>query len=594
MPGGPGVYLMLNAAGQVIYVGKAVNLRNRVRSYFREDGGHSPRTRYMVPSIASIDWISTESEVEALVLESVLIKRHQPRNNVLLKDNKGYPFLKLTNEEFPRLVVARQRLSDEALYFGPFPEVSGMYAMLDLLKEIYPLKNCLKPRFPHRVCLNYHIKRCLGPCQGKIGREDYLALVGEVGAILQGKGPRLTERVEKMMGEASENLEFERAARLRDVLRGIEQFAQKQKVIGDPSLEEDIIGLACHESHRSLCAIQLFQVRGGILQGSSTFELEEKGERDGELSELSEKPEKILEAFLSQYYSREVEVPPLVLLPLSLEEPQILTDFLSLKRGGKVRLSSSRKGPQGDFLRMAEENAQAHLERIKLSRAQEEGALAALAVFFDLEQPPHRIECFDISTIQGSDTVASLVVFLDGKPAKSEYRRFRIRREGQDDFASMEEAVRRRFEKLKKEGQEIPDLVILDGGKGQLKAGLQALREVGLSVPIAGLAKRFEEIFLPGAEEPRRPEGAALYLLQRIRDEAHRFAVGYHRMLRGKRMVRSILDGIEGIGPTRRKKLLASFGSVESMREAKVGDFLRAGLPNEVAVRLFRYLQGED
>lgn len=570
LPTGPGVYLMHDAEGAVLYVGKAVNLRNRVRSYFREDGGHTAMTRRMIPRIARFDWISTENELEALVLESVLIKRYQPPNNIRLKDDRGYPYLLVTDEEYPRILLVRER-GKGGRYFGPFPEIGSLYATLELLSQLYRLRTCKTPN-RERPCLNYHIKRCSGPCHGKIPPEEYRALVEEVCSILGGKGG-IEATVERLMREAAERLEFERAARLRDVRKGLDQFAQKQKVVGDPSVDEDIIAVVVHEP---LVCIQLFQVRSGKLIQSRAFDFDAEGAS----------PASVLEAFLGQYYSRAVEIPPSVSIPMELEGEEVLAQYLTLRRGGKVRLHHP-KGAGSDLLRMAERNARESLERSRLARAQDEGALAGLAELCEVSRLG-RIECYDISTIQGSDTVASMVVFEEGKPAKAEYRRFRIKREGLNDFAAMQEVLRRRFGK----DWPKPDLVIVDGGKGQLSAACEVLDELGVEVAIAGLAKRFEELFLPG-QPARRPEGAALYLLQRIRDEAHRFAVTYHRLIRGKRMTRSMLDEIEGIGPARRRKLLQAFGSVEGMRHASVEELARAGLPAEVAKRLLEHLRGD-
>ncbi len=564
LPTTPGVYLMKDARGTIIYVGKAVNLRSRVRSYFREDKGHSGKVRAMVRQIVDLETISTDTEVEALVLENTLIKRHRPYFNILLKDDKTYPYLKLTlNEAYPRLIVTRRRVADGGRYFGPYPDGGAMHATLRLIKQLFPLRQRPKPQFRDRPCLNYSIGRCLGPCQGLVSKDDYMEVVRKVEAFLSGRHRDLVRELEASMREASMALDFERAASLRDQIQAIAKLMEQQKVDADTDADQDVIGLAADESTVS---VQVFQIREGRLTGRREHELDREG---------SELPE-VLGAFIGLFYSDSETVPAEILVREEPQGSELLAEWLTERRGTKVRLKVPQRGDKEKLLRMAETNAQQALERGRLSRwaAIERGpqaALAELAAALDCP-PPRRIEGFDISHAQGSDTVASMVVFIDGKPAKDQYRKFKIRTvEGIDDFASMREVVTRRYRKLNEpdaEGWDAPDAILIDGGKGQLNAAVAALDALGLDLPIFGLAKQFEEIYLPGRKDGIQlgDRSPARFLIQRLRDEAHRFAITFHRNLRGKRMTRSILDEVPGLGEKRKTQLLKRLGSVEAMR----------------------------
>lgn len=591
LPTTPGVYLMKDARGAIIYVGKAVNLRSRVRSYFREDKHHSGKVRAMVRQIADLETLSTDTEVEALVLENTLIKRHRPYFNILLKDDKTYPYLKLTlNEPYPRLVVTRRKVADGSRYFGPYPDGGAMHATLRLIKQLFPLRQRPKPQFRDRPCLNYSIGRCLGPCQGLVSPEEYREVVRKVEAFLSGRHRDLVRELEAAMREASLNLDFERAATLRDQIQAIQRLMEQQKVDAATDVDQDVIGMAADETTVS---VQVFQIREGRLTGRREHELDREG------SELSE----VLGAFMGLFYSEAETIPAEILVR---EEPQgadLLVEWLSGKRGSKVRLKVPQRGDKEKLLRMAETNAQQALERGRLSRwaAIERGPQAALAELGEVLgcPPPRRIEGFDISHAQGSDTVASMVVFIDGKPAKDQYRKFKIRTvEGIDDFASMREVVTRRYRKLSDpdaEGWDAPDAILIDGGKGQLNAAVAALEELGVDLPIFGLAKQFEEIYLPGRKDGIQlgDRSPARHLIQRLRDEAHRFAITFHRNLRGKRMTRSILDDVPGLGEKRKAQLLKRLGSVEAMRALSPEAIAaQGGIPLKVAQAVAAKLQG--
>ncbi|MNR86222.1 UvrABC system protein C [compost metagenome] len=582
LPTTPGVYLMKDGRGTIVYVGKAVNLRSRVRSYFREDKNHSAKVRAMVRQIADLETISTDTEVEALVLENTLIKRHRPYFNILLKDDKTYPYLKLTlNEAYPRLIVTRRRVADGARYFGPYPDAGAMHATVRLIKQLFPLRQRPKPQFRDRPCLNYAIGRCLGPCQGLVSKEDYREVVRKVEAFLSGRHRELVRELEAGMREASAALDFERAATLRDQIQAIGRLMEQQKVDADTDADQDVIGLAADDA---TVAVQVFQIREGRLTGRREHELDREG------SELSE----VLSAFLGLFYSDAETVPAEILLR---EEPmgaELLAEWLTSRRGTKVRLKVPQRGDKEKLLKMAETNAQQALDRGRLARwaAIERGPQAALAELGTALNcpPPRRIEGFDISHAQGSDTVASMVVFIDGKPAKDQYRKFKIRTvEGIDDFASMREVVTRRYRKLadgETEGWEAPDAILIDGGKGQLNAAVAALDALGVDLPIFGLAKQFEEIYLPGQKDGIQlgDRSPARHLIQRLRDEAHRFAITFHRNLRGKRMTRSILDEVPGLGEKRKTQLLKRLGSVEAMRGMTAEAIAeKGGIPLKVA-----------
>ncbi|MEB3220831.1 MAG: excinuclease ABC subunit UvrC [Candidatus Sericytochromatia bacterium] len=593
LPASPGVYLMKGADGTILYVGKAVVLKHRVRSYFQSGKALSPKIRLMVANVADLETITTRNELEALVLEANLIKHHRPHFNALMKDDKAYPFLKLTvQDDFPRLTVVRQRLDDGARYFGPYPDGTGLNHALHLIQKLFPLRKRRTPQFRDRVCLNFHLGRCLGPCQGLADQARYGAMVEEVAQFLQGRHEGIVSRLRREMGQAAEALDFERAAALRDQLASLEAFRQRQKVVGDPEDDQDAVGLAVDE-HRAV--FQLFQVRQGKVIGRLAYELPAEGDEAAEL----------LETFLTQYYGQATDLPREVLLPMAVEGQAVLGEWLTQRRGVKVGVLTPQRGARRDLLDLVARNAEQERTRLALvalasSRSAAVGGPAALAEALELPEVPRRIECFDISHLGGTDIVASMVVFVDGRPAKDAYRRFKLKTvHDNDDFASMREIVARRFQRSKDGDWPWPDLVIIDGGKGQLNAALQALDVVGVARPaIVGLAKREEELFRPHADasQPwtslRLPAGSpALHLVQQVRDEAHRFAVTFQRQLRGKRMVASVLDGVEGVGPARKKALLKRFGSVAAMRALTRDDLVaQAGLPARVVEALYEAL----
>lgn len=588
LPTEPGVYLMKNAQGNIIYVGKAVNLRNRVRSYFQSGKGHSAKVRVMVTQIVDLEIITTRTEVEALVLESNLIKHHRPYYNALLKDDKHYPFLKLTMEEdFPRLVVVRQRLNDGARYYGPYPDGQGMHQAVHLIEKLFPLRKRKNPQFRERPCLNYYMNRCLGPCQGLVDKVRYRQMVDDVASFLEGKHEKIIARLKVEMQTASEELDFERAAMLRDQVQSLEGFRQRQKVVGDPTDDQDAIGV----SHDDQIAIfQVFQVRQGKLIGRLIFSLPAEGEAITD----------VLETFLIQYYERTDNLPREVLLPMAIEGESALAGWLSERRGLKVSVKVPQRGEKRDLMDLVAKNADQELGRQRLVRMAESrtaatGGPAELARALGLETVPSRIEAFDISHLSGSDIVASMVVFIDGRPAKAEYRKFKMKTvHDNNDFASMHEVILRRFRRSQDGDWPWPDLVIIDGGKGQLNAALDAIETVGAECPpIFGLAKREEEVFLPGKKDPLilPANSPSLHLVQQVRDEAHRFAVTFQRQLRGKRMTASVLDEVSGLGPARKKKLIEQFGSVAKLRDLSPEELeSQAGLPKAVAAALYRAL----
>ena len=569
LPESPGVYLMKDARGKIIYVGKAIVLKNRVRQYFQSSRNQAPKVRAMVSHIADFETIMTANEVESLILEANLIKKHRPRYNIRLKDDKSYPYVKVTvQEEYPRVFITRRVVRDGARYFGPYTNVTALRDSLKLLKRLFPMRTCRT--MPERPCLEYHIKRCLAPCVGKVTAEDYGAMIRAVLLFLEGRTDDVECELEHRMNLAAEAYHFETAARLRDQLTAVRKAAERQNIVTGAG-DQDAIGMA--RSAAGVC-VQIFFIRGGKMIGREHFLLrgsEEESDAD------------ILRAFLEQYYNQATFVPREVLLPCAIDAAgqEIIERWLAEKKGGgKVVLLTPQRGTKHDIVEMATGNAEKFLtdEETRRSLADEQtlGAVEELGRYLGLRKLPYRMECFDISHNQGQETVASMVVFEGGMPKKSDYRRFKIKSaEGKpDDFLSMREVTTRRYVGLPKE--ELPDLIIIDGGKGQLSSALEIIRnEAGhKEVPVVGLAKQFELVFTEGNSEPvelprRSP---SLYLIQRIRDEAHRFAITFHRKLRGKRNLVSVLDHIVGIGPKRRQSLWAHFGTLDKIKAASVDE----------------------
>ena len=589
LPDSPGVYIMKNDAGKVIYVGKAVVLKNRVRQYFQSSKGHTPKVRAMVAKIADFETILTGSEMEALILECNLIKKYRPRYNISLKDDKTYPYVKVTlGERFPRVMITRRILKDGARYFGPYTQVGAVHESLKLLRRLFPMRTC-KHMDVDRPCLEYHIKRCVAPCTGQVDPEEYKKMVDEVCLFLEGRTEIVEKHLEVQMLEAADNLQFEQAARLRDQLQAVKKVSEKQRIVTG-SGDQDAIGLS--RSEIGVC-VQIFFIRNGKMIGREHFMLtgsEEESNAD------------LLSAFLKQYYHRAAFIPHEVLLPMEVPEQEIIGEWLADKKGSKVYMEVPQRGTKHDIVLMAENNAAKYLSdeaaRIKTSNEQTEGAVRELGEHLGLSSMPWRMECFDISHIQGSETVASMVVFEGGIPNKSAYRRFKIKSaEGKpDDFLSMREVTTRRYGK--KDVEDMPDLIIIDGGKGQLSSALEIIRGAGhYTVPVIGLAKQFEWIFVEGKSDPviLPRNSQALFLMQRIRDEAHRFAITYHRSLRGKRNLVSVLDHIAGIGEKRRQALRKKFGTIQKMREASLEELAAApGMTKPAAQAVFNFFQAHE
>ncbi len=576
LPDRPGCYLMKDSQGKIIYVGKAVNLKNRVRSYFQSSVNHSPKVKALVARIADLETIITTSEIEALILECNLIKKHRPKYNISLRDDKSFPYIKVTlAEKYPRIFATRKVIKDGSRYFGPYTNAGAMHETIKLLKRLFSLRSCRKLD-AKRPCLQYHIKRCLAPCAALVTPEDYGAMIKSVCLFLEGRSDAVVKELQSGMAEAAERLEFERAARLRDQLTAVEQVRAKQNIVTD-SGDQDAIGMA--RSVVGTC-VQVFFVRSGKLIGRDHFLLAgSEEEEDGE----------VLAAFLKQYYSRAAFIPREILLPLPVSGFELFVQWLTEAKGSKVQLEVPQRGTKRELVQLAAGNAALVLEqqaqKVSLEEAQTTGAVRDLGRYLGLASEPDRIECFDISHIQGSETVASMVVFQGGLPKKDDYRRYKLQTvEGKpDDFKSMQEVVGRRY---KNDELPRPDLVIIDGGKGQLSSALEVIRRCGLSdVPVVGLAKEFEYIYREGESDPvvLPRHGQALYLVQRIRDEAHRFAITYHRKLRSKRNMVSILDHIQGIGPKRRQALWDHFGTIAKIKTASLDELVEVEGLNEKA-----------
>ena len=583
LPDSPGVYIMKDASGRIIYVGKAVVLKNRVRQYFQHNKNHSPKVKAMVSHIADFEIIMTHSEVEALILECNLIKKHRPRYNISLKDDKSYPYVKVTlQDDFPRVFLTHHIRKDGARYFGPYTNVTAVHESLKLLRRLFPLRNC--KTLQDRPCLEYHIKRCLAPCAGKISKEEYDGMIRSVLLFLEGRTADVEKELEYRMKKAAEAYHFELAARLRDQLAAVRKVAEKQNIVTGAG-DQDAIGMA--RSEIGVC-VQVFFIRAGKMIGREHFLLQ--GSED-------ESDEALLAAFLQQYYHRATFIPREILLPMELTEAALLETWLAEKKGAKVELLVPQRGTKHDIVAMAASNAEKFLSdeaaRIRQANAQTLGAVEELGRYLGLKNPPNRMECFDISHIQGSETVASMVVFEGGLPKKSDYRRFKINStEGKpDDFLSMREVTQRRYGDLPEE--ELPDLIVIDGGKGQLSSALEIIRGAGhKDVPVVGLAKQFELVFREGESDPvvLPRHSQALYLIERIRDEAHRFAITYHRNLRGKRNLVSVLDHIVGIGPARRKSLWSTFGTIAKIKAASVDELAQApGMNRPAAEAVYQF-----
>ena len=583
LPDSPGCYLMKDENGRIIYVGKAINLKNRVKSYFQKSSDHTYKTRRMVSNIRDIEWIVVASELEALILEMNLIKEHRPFYNVRLKDDKRYPYIKIHwQDDFPKVSVTRNMVQDGSRYYGPYTSVWAVHQTLDILRKIFPYLTCAREitgKDP-RPCLYYDIHLCSGPCIGAISKADYRQMIEDLAKFLEGKTDPVLKRLQVEMGRASDQLNYEKAAIVRDQIQAVERVVERQKIISNERKDSDVIAMARNNGE---ACVQIFFIRSGKLIGREYFILEGTEEEDNK---------EILEEFIKQFYSQAAYIPNKVMLPQEVEEALIINEWLNTKRGGeKVQITVPKRGQSKQLVKMAAENAAETLRaleiRWKADKDRQRDALGEIQAALGMSEPPNRIECYDISNTQGTASVGSMVVFEQGIPNKKLYRRFNIRTvTGPDDFASMREVLSRRFSNYFSENEAkdapgykpdlafslLPDLLIVDGGKGQLRQAIDVLEEAGLTgkFTIVGLAKQEEELFLPNFSDPVRLDdhSQGFYLIQRIRDEAHRFAITAHRNRRGKIGLTSRLDALPGIGPARRKELIARFGSIEGILEA--------------------------
>ncbi|MBO0688554.1 MAG: excinuclease ABC subunit UvrC [Candidatus Dormibacteraeota bacterium] len=598
VPDAPGVYLFRDGKGQVIYVGKAVRLRDRLRSYFTPGYAQlNARIADLVQRVYDFEFMVAANEVEALVLECNLIKHYRPRFNIRLKDDKNYLYLKIpVQDDFCRVHYARRMQDDGALYFGPYTSSQSLRGTVKSIRRLLPFRTCSDDIFKQgKVCLDFHIKRCPGPCEGRISAEDYRARINEVALFMEGRSDRLARQLRERMEVASEGLDYENAARYRDQLHAVESIADRQKVLTHGRDDQDLIAYA--RAARDVF-VEVAYIRQGKMVGHDGHALEGAGE--------APEPE-LLRGFLVQYYGSATHLPRAVVLPGPVEEPELVQDWLAQRRGGPVRVEHAQRGRKRALLNQLTDTAAEELRQLRIQadydRSRTEPMLLALAEALDLPDPPRRVECYDISNIQGSSAVGSMVVFEDGRPRNEHYRSFRIRSiEGPNDFAMLQEVLRRRFERLEAaERRETssaagdasfssrPDLIIIDGGKGQLSAGTEVLEELGYAdIPTFGLAKEREELYAPGRSEPivQEHDSPGMFLVQRIRDEAHRFAITAHRKARSRRALSSPLDSVEGIGPARKRKLLRTFGSIQALRDAPVEEIVAAGVPEGVAARL--------
>ncbi|MEI7884250.1 MAG: excinuclease ABC subunit UvrC [Clostridia bacterium] len=589
LPAEPGVYLMFDKDRNIIYVGKSAILKNRVISYFSSAHNNAPKTKVLVKNIADLEWIITSNELEALILEANLIKKYKPRYNILLMDDKQFPYLKLTlNEEYPRLQITRIVKNDGARYFGPYTKVSSMNEVLELLQKLFPLRKCSIKQMHNavRTCLEFHIHRCLGPCNQTVNMDVYNELVSATIAFLEGKQVLLLKSLQLDIKNASKNLDFEKALELRNRLVNIQNIIEKQYIASHDLRNQDIVGFAKNDS---LACLQLFSVRNGKLNGREYFYFN--------INKI-DSDEELINAFLEQFYSQTSEIPREILIPFPLDDTNLLESWLSKIKGNKVFIKHPKRGEKHKLLMLANKNASLSLDgKMQLERKKMmvlSNALFELQQELKLKSLPKRIECFDISNTQGTNSVGSMVVFVNGEAKSSEYRRFKIKTViGVNDFASMEEVLLRRFSSLDQDYATMPDLIIVDGGKGQLSSALKILEKLKLNIDVFGLAKQdeilYSQNFSEGITLPRGSEG--LFLLQRIRDEAHRFAISFHRDVRDKVGKRSLLDDIEGIGLKRKKILLQQFGSLQKIKQLSLAELEKIdGLNKTVAENLWNAL----
>lgn len=604
LPDNPGVYIMKNSNGEIIYIGKAVSLKNRVRQYFQNSKNHSPKVIAMVSHIAEFEYILTDSEIEALILECNLIKKHRPRYNILLKDDKHYPYLKVTlNEDYPRVIIVRRMKKDGAKYFGPYTDVFALRETVHLIRKLYPIRSCKKNivfgRQVDRPCLNYHIKRCIAPCRGNVDKNKYMEMIKDIMLFLSGKHDELVENLTKKMQEASDLLDYEKAAQIRDQIISIKKVQEKQKIVSSSFEDEDVIAFASDDENTCM---EVFSIRGGKLLGKQDYYFNSSTEFD----------EEIISQFIMQLYSEKEDLPRDILLQNKISEIESIESYLTGKKGSKVNIKVPVKGSKKQIVNMAYENAKAALEQKKFRVQREKemtgGAVSELSFILDLDNVPKRIEAFDISNIQGTDPVGSMVVFENGKPTKSEYRRFKIKTVNQpDDYKSMEEILTRRFkrgiselkdEDLMKNGKfsKFPDVIMMDGGVGQVNVAVNVLKEYGLNIPVCGMVKddnhRTRGLIYEGSEISIKKDSASFKLITRIQDEAHRFAISYHRSLREKKSIYSIIDEIPMIGEKRRIEIMRHFESLDAVKAASIDELKKIkGMNEKAAEEVYNYFR---
>ena len=611
LPSKPGVYLMKNSLGEVIYVGKAKILKNRVKSYFQNSKNHSEKVRVMVKHIAEFEYIVTDSEMEALILECNLIKKYSPRYNILLKDDKFYPFIKITvNDDFPRVFVTRNYSKDGSKYFGPYTNGTAVYETINLINKIFPLRTCKllikEGGETVRPCLNYHIKKCFGPCGGYISKEEYGKMINDVIDILSGKDTTVLKVLQSEMEEASMNLEFEKAADLRDKILAIKAIVEKQKIFKTMEGDEDFINI--YKDEKDSC-VQVFFSREGKILGREHFIFENTAE---------DSIEEILEEFITSFYGGTAKVPRTIYVP-AISNVELVEEYLTIKRGAKVWIKVPQKGQKREMLDMVKNNAQITLEKFKdkylMDKEINKIALEELQELLDLEIWPSRIEAYDISNIQGVDSVGSMIVFEEGRSKNSDYRRFRIKTvKGANDYDSMREILTRRFSHGLEEVKAIqesklqfsagkfsnfPDIIMMDGGKGQINIALEVLRDLNISIPVCGLVKDDKHatrgIIYNNEELIINRSSNLMQLIRRIQDEVHRFAITYHRSLRDKRTLHSILDDIPNVGEKRRRALLMKFGSVDNIKSATLDQLLETpSINNKAAESIYKYFNGNE
>ena len=611
LPSKPGVYLMKNSLGEVIYVGKAKILKNRVKSYFQNSKNHSEKVRVMVKHIAEFEYIVTDSEMEALILECNLIKKYSPRYNILLKDDKFYPFIKITvNDDFPRVFVTRNYSKDGSKYFGPYTNGTAVYETINLINKIFPLRTCKllikEGGETVRPCLNYHIKKCFGPCGGYISKEEYGKMINDVIDILSGKDTTVLKVLQSEMEEASMNLEFEKAADLRDKILAIKAIVEKQKIFKTMEGDEDFINI--YKDEKDSC-VQVFFSREGKILGREHFIFENTAE---------DSIEEILEEFITSFYGGTAKVPRTIYVP-ALSNVELVEEYLTIKRGAKVWIKVPQKGQKREMLEMVKNNAQITLEKFKdkylIDKEINKIALEELQELLDLEIWPSRIEAYDISNIQGVDSVGSMIVFEEGRSKNSDYRRFRIKTvKGANDYDSMREILTRRFSHGLEEVKAIqesklqfsagkfsnfPDLIMMDGGKGQINIALEVLRDLNINIPVCGLVKDDKHatrgIIYNNEELIINRSSNLMQLIRRIQDEVHRFAITYHRSLRDKNTLHSVLDDIPNVGEKRRRALLMKFGSVDNIKSATLEQLLETpSINNKAAESIYQYFNGNE